>query len=386
MAGADGSRSRRKDSPALSLLAYFLGPLAIAATRQGRKSMVWLVIAVSSTAVSAISLWKWGSVFSRPATGEFIDGVWILGGCLAAAIAFTIWSHAVALIGHQRGTALRRLPDWVKRPWVAGPFGLLLPGLGLFITGHARRAAFALWMSGAALISTLVLSHSGWIWSWNEASGAVAFAPHTLEYLFLALGTVVFFGALTWIVQVLDGARLAGSRNTRQARVRGDVIAVVLLASILIFAVSFEPGLISQTLDDFAVAAYSEGLKVIPLHAVRSAAALDPSNPVYVLHIASIYEDLGKSREARALRMELWNRWEPCVEVFEEEGRLERYVAPMSPEETSAEMNVPEEPFGDQSIYVEPIETGRLTTWDRLDALYGLLEIGDVSVYGNASN
>lgn len=384
--GVDGSRSRRKDSPALSLLSYFLGPLAIAATRQGRKSSVWLVIAVAATAVSAIALWMWGSVFSRPATGEFIDGAWIFVGCLAIIAAFTVWSHAVALIGHQRSTALRRLPGWIKRPWIAGPLGLLLPGLGLFITGHARRAALALWISGAALISTLVLLHAQWIWSWNEASGAVAFAPHTLEYLFLALGVVVLFGVFTWIVQVLDGARLAGSRNTRQARVRGDVIAVALLASILIFAVSFEPGLISQTLDDFAVAAYSEGFKVIPLHAVRSAAVLDPSKPIYVLHAASIYEDLGRSGEARALRLELWDRWEPCVGLFEDEGRLVRSETPLRREGTSTEQNVLDEPVSDNAIIVEPMETGRLATWDRLDALYGLFEIEDVSVYINASN
>ncbi|MCK4351714.1 MAG: hypothetical protein KAX13_12680, partial [Candidatus Krumholzibacteria bacterium] len=339
-------------------------------------------IAVASTAISAIALWMWGSVFSRPATGEFIDGVWIFMGCLAVAAAFTMWSHAVVLIGHQRGPALRRLPDWIKHPWVAGPLGLLLPGLGLFITGHARRAAFALWVLGAALISTLVLSHAGWIWSWNKASGAVAFAPHTLEYLFLTLGVVVLFGVLTWIVQALDGARLAGPRSMRQARMRGDVIAVALLAAILVFAVSFEPGLISKTLDDFAVTAYGEGFKVIPVHAVRSAVALDPSKPVYVLHAASIYEDLGKSGEARALRLELWDRWEPCVGLFEDEGRLVRSETPLRPEDTSAEQDVLDEFVSDHVVIVEPIGTGRLATWDHLDALYGIFAIEEFSPSG----
>jgi hypothetical protein len=69
----------------------------------------------------------------------------------------------------------------------------------------------------------------------------------------------------------------------------------------------------------------------------------------------------------------LWNRWEPCVEVFEAEGRLERDSAPATPLGTfvEQEVSIPDEP-----IETEQIETGRLTTWDRVDALCGLAEIG----------
>lgn len=374
------STNRRKDSPALTMLSYLLGPLAILSIKQGRKSRAWLSIALSSSALSVIALWRCGSIFSRPATGSFADGVWIFLGCVAVAAAFTAWAYAAVLIGRHKSAALRRLPAWLGHQAAVGTMGVLVPGLGLFITGHSRRAAFAVWMAGAVLLSTLVLSHAGWLWRWNEATGAVAIAPHTLEYLFLVLGVVGLLGALTWIVQALDGTRFAGSRASRGIQVRGDLLAGMLLAVIAVFAVTFEPALVALTLDEFAVSAYGEGLKIIPLHASLNAALLDPSRPAYVLHAASIYEDLGMDNEARALRIELWNRWEPCVEVFEKEGRLSQRVKPVSQEQAPVTgQDVPSEPVADRPIDVAPKETGRLATWDRLDALYGIFAIEDVS-------
>ncbi len=378
------STARRKDSPALTMLSYLLGPLAILSIKQGRKNRVWLSIALSSSVLSVIALWRWGSIFSRPATGSFADGVWVFLGCTAVAAAFIAWAYAVILIGRHKNAALRRLPAWLGNQALVGFLGILVPGLGLFVTGHSKRAAFAVWMAGTVLLSTLVLSHAGWLWRWNEATGAVAIAPHTLEYLFIVLVMAGLLGAITWVVQALDGTRFSGSRASRQIPIRGDLLAGVLLAVLVAFTITFEPALLALTLDEFAVSAYAEGFEIIPLHATRNAAALDPSNPIYVLHAASIYEDLGKSREARALRIELWNRWEPCIEVFEEEGRLGRRERPVRQEEASAEQDMPVEPVSDRLIDIEPIETGRLATWDRLDALYGLFEIKDVTVSVNA--
>ncbi len=368
------------------MLSYLLGPLAILSIKRGRKSKIWLSIALSSSVLSVIALWRWGSIFSHPATGSFADGVWVFLGCVAIAAAFTTWAYAVILIGRHKSSALRRLPAWLGHQAAVGLLGILLPGLGLFITGHNKRAAFAVWMAGAVLLSALVLSHARWLWRWNEATGAVAIAPHTLEYLFLALGVAGILGSLTWIVQALDGTRFAGSRASRKVGVRGDLLAGMLLAVIVVFAVTVEPASVANTLDEFAFSTYAEGLKIIPLHAALNAVSLDPSKPVYVLNAASIYEDLGKSVEAQTLRIELWNSWEPCVEVFEEEGRLVRHEAPVRPEDALVERDVLDEPVSDQVVIVEPIETGRLATWDRLDALYGLFEIEDAFVYANASN
>jgi hypothetical protein len=253
------SRSQRKDSAALSLLSYFLGPLAVLATRQSSENKIWITIAAASAVLSVAALWMWRSIFSGPATGSFVDGVWIFMGCLAILTALTTWSNAVLLLGRERKSALDRLPHWIRRPFAAGLLGLIAPGLGLYVTGHNKRAAIALWISGLAVLSALVLSHAVWLWRWNRATGAVAIAPHTLEYVFLTMAAAVLFGVLTWIVQALDGTRLAGARSARQVRDRGDMLAGLLLAAIFVFAFNFEPALVARTFDEFAVAAYAEG-------------------------------------------------------------------------------------------------------------------------------
>lgn len=377
-----GTKGRRKDSPALSFFSYFLGPMAVLATRRSGKSRVKVIVAAASGIISVVALWMWGAIFSGPATGSFVDGVWIFMGCIAVMMALAIWSASVAILGKERAAALRRLPDLMTRPFFTGLLGLITPGLGLYVAGYGKRAALALWMTGTAALSALLLIHMRWLWQWNGATGATAIAPNRLECIFIALGVMAVSGTFAWIVQVLDGMRLAGVSSSRRAKTHGDLLAILLLGMIVIFAFTSQPAFFAQRLDEFAVSAYAEGFKVIPLQAVRSAAALDPSKPIYVMHAASIYEDLGIDDEARSLRLMLWNRWEPCVEVFEAEGRFQRYEAPTVPQGTFVEQ---EPPAIEEYPGVEPKGSGRLTTWDRVDALCGPDEKADVTVSVNSS-
>jgi hypothetical protein len=380
-----GTRGRRKDSPALSLFSYFLGPMAVLATRHSGKSKIKIIIAAASGILSIAALWMWAAIFQGPATGSFVDGVWIFMGCIAVMTALTVWSASVALLGKERAAALRRLPGFLMRPFFTGLLGLIAPGLGLYVTGYNRRAAVALWMSGAAVLSVALLLNTRWLWQWNEATGASSIAPNTLEHIFIALGAMAVLGTLTWVVQVLDGTRLAGS-GSRRAKAHGDLLAMILLGVIVIFAFTSQPAFFAQRLDEFAVSAYAEGFKIIPLQAVRGAAALDPSKPIYVMHAASIYEDLGMDAEARALHIMLWNRWEPCVDAFEAEGRFERHETPATNEAVFVEHMeaVPDQPVDVGSVPPAPVvvktaETGRLTTWDRVDALCGSVLIEGLS-------
>jgi len=54
---SDGHRNVRIASTPAVLLSYLLGPLAILMTREGRRSRLWVALAVGSVAVTLSLLW-----------------------------------------------------------------------------------------------------------------------------------------------------------------------------------------------------------------------------------------------------------------------------------------------------------------------------------------
>ena len=318
-AGAARSASRRyedldrldeKGSPALALLAYFAGPFSILATRRGKRSLFWIWTAIISCAAASAAAVRWIGVIPRAAHGFGLGSLlWLVAACLAIVAGFTAWARGVFLVGRWKYAPLRRLPAWIRHPAAVCLMGFLFPGFGLHAAGFPRRAACALWTVSLIAISIVALAHSPAIWRWNLGAGSFALPPDTLELAFVAIGALGLLGALVWIVQALDGARLAEQLSGAEPRPRGDLAAAALLVASIAFVAWFQPADLAVSLDRFAVASFDEGLRVVPLHAAEAAMRLDPSRPVYALHAIEINEALGRTERAGELRRDLVSRW-----------------------------------------------------------------------------
>lgn len=364
-----GGLSYQKDTAPFLLLTYLLGPFAILITLEGRRSKFWVSVGIGSGIASVILLWVWNTISPRLEVGSVSSILLIFFASLAILAAVTTWVRAVLIIGRHRAILVSSLPVWIKRPWATGTFGLVIPGIGLFIAGYVKRAACALWIIGIALLSTFILSNAEWIWGWNRLSASEVIPSHAIEYIFMGLAVVCVLGALTWIVQALDGARLAGDRSTRRGRNRSDLITVALLVAIVAFSVMFEPAFVAKALDRFAILKHQEGYQVIPLYAGRAAVHFDKSQPEYVLHAATFYDDLGQGHTARTMREELYERWKPCVSELKRYGlHKEDSVSSLMP---NGEVALSKTKAGRKEE--------RVRTWDQIKAIYGAMMIQNES-------
>jgi len=316
-ASAARSRSRRasrpideKGSPLLAFLSYLAGPYAILTTRRGRESRFWVAVAIVSGLAAAIIAARAKGIFSAPhgAGTGFI--IWLSIACIAVFMGFAAWARGAALLGRHKGWLLRRLPGWVRHPTAAGALGLLVPGFGLFIAEHAKRAACALCATCALVISALIFWQAPELWRLSQV-GILKGHADVLEHVFIVLGFVALFGAFAWIVQALDGARLAGLRKDDAPRPQGDWAAVALVAAIVALLVTVKPARVAETIDRFGVSLREDGLRVIPLHAAQTAMRLDPSRPEYAVQAIEINEAMGRPGEALMLRRDLAERWKP---------------------------------------------------------------------------
>jgi hypothetical protein len=303
-------RLDEKGSPALAFLSYFAGPLSILATRRGRRSRLWISAAgVSCAAAAAIALRAHGVIpGARGAfgTGDFL---WLVGACLAAFLGFTAWARGVFLIGRCRSPLIKRLPGWMRHPAAALLLGHALPGLGHFAAGRTRRAPGARWTGWVIVVALAVLPQASGLWRWNLAGGMLTLPAERMELVLLAIAALGSLGSLAWLVQALDGARLAERLRGVEARSRGDLAALALLVAIAAFITMFEPAVLARNLDLFSAAASDEGMRIIPLHASTAAMRLDPSRPEYTLRAAALNESLGRIDRAEALRKDLAARW-----------------------------------------------------------------------------
>ena len=304
-------RLEEKGSSALAFLAFLAGPFAVLATLRGRSSKSWIWIAALSTALaSALIVLREVGIFPRAGRGFGVGSlVWLLAMCVATLMGFTAWARGVALAGRIKAPLLRRLPEIVKHPASVGFFGFLVPGLGLHAMGAPKRAACALWMVSLIVISILVLWQAPALWQWNAARTGLAFRSNTLEHVFLVMGALGLFGAFSWIVQALDGMRLAGQRPGREPRPQGDLAALALLASVIAFIAAFQPAELAGTLNRFGIAAREDGMRIVPLYASTAAMRLDPSRPEYALAAIESNESLGRTDRAEKLRDDLAERW-----------------------------------------------------------------------------
>lgn len=302
-------RSEEQGSPAFAVVAYLLGPLAILATNHGRQSRLWISLGIVSVIVLEFIALRAKVLFAASEGPGASFMIWCLVTMVMTVVAFAAWARGVALLGARRGWLLRRLPGWFREPGVAAILGLVLPGFGLYVAGHPKRAVGALFGACAAVVSILGLRLAPGLWRWNQTASALAIQSSALEVIFLFAGALGLLGALAWVIQWLDGVRLAGYRTGRDDGAPGDWTAVALLAAIVAFLTMFHPAEPAEYLDRFAASTRASGLELIPLYASEAATRLDPSQPAHALRVIEMNEKLGRVDEARALRQALDARW-----------------------------------------------------------------------------
>ncbi|MFA4948342.1 MAG: hypothetical protein WC674_07540 [Candidatus Krumholzibacteriia bacterium] len=335
-ARAQGSRARgrrmkgpveEQGSPLLAFLSYLAGPYAILATRRGRESKFWVVLAILTVTGAAILFARANKIFAAPHGAGIGFIFWLSVACIAAILGFATWARGVFLLGRHKGRLLKRLPAWVRHPGTAGALGILIPGFGLFVAQHPRRAACALLAACATVIAALVLWQAPALWRLSQA-GILVEHGEMLERIFLVMGAVGAIGALARIAQALDGARLAGAGAEGPESRHGDWATVALVLAIAALLVTFKPAHVAETLDRFAISLREDGLRVIPLAATQAAMRLDPSRPEYAVQAIELNEALGHPSRALAIRRDLAERWKPYERMLQLEAAATELIEP----------------------------------------------------------
>lgn len=362
-AGSDPNdylRNRQQPSLLLVLISYILGPFALLVTRQGRKSKVWMWGALGFGIASVLIVWRWKAILSLlEGRGLAVVPV-VLISALIILMSLAAWTRAIFIMGRRNIMLPQILPKWIKRPGPVGALGLAVPGLGLIISGHPKRGAIAFWAVGTLILPVLVLSNATWLWNLHRGAGTVA--GDTLEILFLMMGALGLLAGLTWIVQALDGARLAEHRFIRSEGPRGDTAAFALLVAIIAFAVMFEPASVAKSLDRFAVSTRHEAYRIVPLYMELAAMRLDPSQPLFAMRAADFYDGLGRHDDARIIREDLYDRWKTCVSALRRNGLIEE----------DGSLSASDAQAVQQMLAGENETETPVTPWGRIQAVYGL--------------
>lgn len=303
--GLEGDPGAQLHSRWHIVFAYVLGPLYPPLTRWSFGNIVWAAFGLASIAAGVTTVWYRAEILHRAES----DGVGVLpllaGVCGITLMAFTAWARALHLSGWR--TQQRAPLGGFRHPSIVAGLSLLLPGLGLFISGHPRRGALALWFLGPLVAAVVILGHAPWLWHLNQSLGTERIPRSALELVFIASALVALVAAFSWLVQALDGARFVSQLTGGVSH--GQPVALALLVTILVFHLAFNPVRVAQVLDRFAIAFRLEGLRVVPLVMELGATKLDPSQPLYTHRAAELYDRLGRRTRALQLREDLDARW-----------------------------------------------------------------------------
>ena len=292
----------------LVALTYLLGPFALMLTERGRRSrMLCFYGAVAGLSGIALMVWR-ADLLANVQTGWGVTML-VMGTALIILAWFSIWARALLLTG-QSDSVLQRVkrenfPLWLKKPWVLGGLGFLVPGLGLLLVGRIRRAVAVLWFCQLGVVAGLVLFHASWIWQANKTWKIGAISSNLLEVTFLLAGVGMLLGILGWIVQALEGSRQASSRGAGSVRPRGDRYAIALAASLAVFVLATDSVDIARKLDIQSSLLKESGCRVIPLYLSLAAHRCDPSQSRYAIQAMDLYAELGREDQAGHLRARL---------------------------------------------------------------------------------
>jgi hypothetical protein len=225
----------------------------------------------------------------------------------------TAWGRAIAAAIGDRPVQTAHLPRWVLDPRVVNIFGVIVPGLGLMISGHPRRAAWAFWILGPMGAAAAILAHRQWLWGRSLSATPPGISGATLEVVFVAAVGVAALALLVWIFQALDGARRV---STHRSHAFADAISVALLIVLVLFAATFRPVPLARNLHAAATTLRLDGYRLIPLGLCEAAVRLDPVNPLYLAQAAELYETTGMKDAAVAKRRVLERRSKEYLEVL----------------------------------------------------------------------
>lgn len=316
-----GDAGGSKSSGVPLVMSYMTGPLSVLATSKGRSSRAWATVSVTGFLTAMAAAWMWSTV-SWSGHDDAAGVAALILASAAALICCSAWARAVIVAWKHEAPTIRRSPDWMRSGPAAGLFGSVFPGMGLYVSGNPVRSTLALWTICIAGISAMILSRATWLWGLNSRAGALSMDPDTLERLFIAAAAMTVVGVIAWVVQALDGMRLAGLGSRKKAVPRGNVFSIALIASLVLMAITFEPSVIARALDRSASTAAEHGMKAIPFRLARAASALDPSKPAYTIRAIEMAERNGEHRYAEAAREDLMRRLEPSLKLLQEEGMI----------------------------------------------------------------
>lgn len=307
-------------------LTFFLGPLSLL-LRMGEER-TWRLAALGCGIIAAAAAWFRPGILEVLLKGPLA----VLGFgavlCVVVLLIFSTWSRAVLLAGRDIYANPHRLPQWIYTPAAIGVVGLMVPGSGLLLAGHMKRAAAALWAPILVGISTLLLMSAPEVWNRHQQLRGDGTFNSALEAFFLVAVAAGMLGLISWVVQALDGLRVALAwRNQKAPARRSDWVAAALLASMLALIITANPSDLARNLDDLVVSSQEAGLRVIPLGLGQAAMRLDSSHPVYAMHVAGLYEDLGQHQAATNLMRKLRARWLPYEQMMAS-GGMKITVAP----------------------------------------------------------
>jgi len=305
---ADGDGTARKsDSVRAStarswkplVTAYLLGPVTVSRWVNGPKGVAWAAAGALSVFV-AFLLVVFHSRFDAW-LGSSSNGVlaWFLIVPFVVTVMGLVWARSVIAAGRRCPATLSRLPRRLRSSAAITALGLLVPGLGLMLTGRVKRAGWAFALIIPAGVTAVALLRWPWLWNLNRSTINPGLSSVTLEVVLLATVAIAAVCALAWIVQALDGARRAGHRPSH---VFADAAGATLIVSLVVFAVAFKPVSVARNLSASALPMRHDSYRLIPLAVTEAASWLDPANPVYIAEAAELYRALGNREKAREKR------------------------------------------------------------------------------------
>ncbi len=301
--------SRPRRPRLLLILAWLTGPMSYLLTRAGRRDRIGSAIAIEAVVLAGALVASW-TTLGRLAGGGDRSILLQLGCCAAVSVLWCeIWIRGLLVTSRVcRDLELSR--PGRRRPFTLGVLGLVLPGFGLLVTGHTRRTALAIHAIGATVVCALAVTQGKSWWDRHDADAAALFTDLQVEQSLLVLACAVLLGLLAWIVQALEGARLAAGQHFVRSINTADRFPAALLAALVVFGLLFSPADAARQFDMLSRTLVEDGFRYIPLWTQRAAAALDQSESIYMLRVAERHEALGRTEQAQEIRQRLAGNWQ----------------------------------------------------------------------------
>jgi hypothetical protein len=263
----------------------------------------------------------------------------------------TAWARAIGLVMSSRAA---RFPDgvrWVRRPVVVGAAGLIVPGLGLLLSGRPRLGAWMFGLLAPLAACALVLAHAPRLWTLPSPASMSGISRPDLETVFLAATGCTAVILFAWIVQALDGIRRV---TPAPSSTLSGLVSAGLLVALVLFGVGFRPVVVAEQLHSAGTRFQRDGWRVVPLVLSEAAYRLDPATPEYLSRAAALHGDLGRNEAARA-------RWD----LLTERARAWTAAARSAGRGGGAEVVVPALPHE-----VDRVGTGAETFWSGIATLF----------------